>query len=108
MGASSVSPLDRAGRIVNPAMRTIDHATSAFLHSAADDLQRQLGVAAAVEELTAEEVPDGIALVAALRIGQRRVSIHGSGANLVAAYADLRRAYARPVLAAAFTELVDS
>jgi len=88
-------------------MQPIDDATSAFLQSAADDLQRQLGIAAAVEELTLEAVPDGVALVAALRIGNRGTAIRGSGANLVAAYADLRLAYAQPVLASALAELVE-
>jgi hypothetical protein len=88
-------------------MQPIDDATSAFLQTAADDLQRQLGIAAAVEALTIEEVPDGVALVAALRIGHRSTEIRGGGANLVAAYADLRVAYSRPVLASAFAELVE-
>jgi hypothetical protein len=90
------------------AMQPIDDATSAFLRSAADDLQRQLGIAAAVERLTIEEVTEGVALVAALRIGHRTTVIRGIGANLVAAYADLRLAFSRPVLASAFAELVDS
>jgi hypothetical protein len=88
-------------------MQPIDDAISAFLQSAADDLQRQLGIAAAVEALTIEEVPDGVALVAALRIGRRSTAIRGSGANLVAAYAELRVAVPKPVLAAAFTELME-
>ena len=89
-------------------MQAIDDATSAFLQSAADDLQRQLGVAAAVDELTVETVAHGITIVAALRIGHRSVAIRGSGADLVAAYADLRLAIPEPVLAAAFTEVMES
>ena len=88
-------------------MQPIDDATSAFLQSAADDLQRQLGNVAHVEKLTIQEVADGVALVAALRIGHRSTEIRGIGANLVAAYAALRLAYGHPVLASAFAELVD-
>ena len=89
-------------------MQTIDEATSAFLHSAVDDLQRQLGLAAAVDELTVEQLPHGVMLVATLRIGDRSVDIRGSGANLVAAYADLRLAIPQPVLVAAFSQLMES
>ena len=88
-------------------MQPIDDATTAFLRSAADDLQRQLGLAAAVDQLTVESLPDGVMLVAALRIGDRRVAIRGSGANLVAAYADLRLSVPEPVLATAFTQVVE-
>lgn len=89
-------------------MQPIDDATSVFLHSAADDLQWQLGLAAAVDQLTMENVPDGVTLVAALRIGDRTLAVRGSGANLVAAYADLRLAIPEPVLAAAFTQVMES
>ena len=89
-------------------MKPIDDATTVFLQSVADDLQRQLGIAALVEELTMEDDPDGVALVAALRIGARATAIRGRGANLVAAYADLRLAFPQLVLAAAFTELMES
>lgn len=89
-------------------MQPIDDATSAFLDSAADDLQRQLGLTAAVDQLTVDQVPHGVTLVAALRIGDRSVAIRGSGANLVAAYADLRLAIPEPVLAAAFTQVLES
>ena len=89
-------------------MQPIDEATSAFLHSAADDLQRQLGLAAAVDELTVEKLPNGVMLVAALRIGDRSLATRGSGADLVAAYADLRLAIPEPVLVAAFTEVMES
>ena len=90
------------------AMQPIDDATSAFLHSAADDLQRQLGLAAAVDQLTVEREAQGVTLVAALRIGDRSMAIRGTGANLVAAYADLRLATPERVLVAAFTEVMDS
>lgn len=89
-------------------MKPIDDATSVFLQSVADDLQRQLGIAAGVEDLTMEDVPDGVALVAALRVGARTMAIRGRGDNLVAAYADLRLTPPQPLLAAAFTELVES
>jgi len=89
-------------------MQPIDDATSGFLHSAADDLQRQLGLAAAVDQLTVEKAPHGVTLAAALRIGDRSVAISGSGANLVAAYADLRLAIPEPVLAAAFTAVMEA
>jgi hypothetical protein len=89
-------------------MQAIDDATSGFLHSAADDLERQLGLAAALDALTVEKVPHGVMLVAALRIGDSTVAISGSGADLVAAYADLRLAIPEPVLAAAFTQMMES
>ena len=88
-------------------MQPIDDATSGFLHSAADDLQRQLGLAAAVDQLTVEKLPHGVMLVADLRIGDSSLAISGSGPDLVAAYADLRLAVPEPVLAAAFTEVMD-
>lgn len=89
-------------------MQPIDDATSAFLLSAAEDLQRQLGLAAAVDELTVENVPHGVTLVAGLRIGDRSVAITGSGPDLVAAYADLRLAVPKPVLAEAFTQVMEA
>ena len=89
-------------------MKPIDDATSAFLQSVADGLQRQIGIAPAVEGLTIEDVPDGVTLGAALRIGASTTAIGGRGANLVAAYADLRLAVPQPLLAAAFTELMES
>ena len=89
-------------------MQPIDDATSVFLQAAADDLQRQLGIAAAVDQLAVEKLPRAVMLVAALRIGARRVTIRGSGANLVAAYADLRLAMREPVLVEAFTQVMES
>ena len=89
-------------------MQPIDDATSAFLRSAADDLQRQLGMAAVVDQLTVENAPHGVMLVAELRIGDRSEAIRGSGANLVTAYAHLRLAVPEPVLVAAFTEVMES
>ena len=89
-------------------MQPIDDATSAFLHSAADDLQRQLGLAASLDELTVKKLAHGVTLVAALRIGDRSVTIRGSGADLLTAYADLRLAVPEPVLAAAFAEVLKS
>ena len=89
-------------------MHPIDDATSAFLSSAADDLHRQLGLAAMVDQLSVERVSRGVTLVATLRVGPRSVEIRGSGANLISAYADLRLTVAEPVLAAAFTQFVES
>jgi hypothetical protein len=89
-------------------MQPIDDATSAFLHSAGDDLQRQLGLAAALDKLTVDKMPNGVTRVAALRIGDSSVAIRGSGANLIAAYADLRLAIPEPVLVAAFTQVMES
>ena len=86
----------------------IDEPTSSFLWFAADDLQRQLGVAGAVEELVVEEMTGGVLLVAAIRIGQRTVEVRGAGANIVTAYADLCVAVPAPVLETAFTQLVES
>jgi hypothetical protein len=89
-------------------MQPIDDATSAFLRSAADDLQRELDLAATVDKLTVDTGGRGITLVAAIRIGDRSAVIRGSGANLVAAYADLRLAIPEAVLAATFAQLVES
>lgn len=96
----------RAPRIVS-VMAPIDEPTSSFLRFAADDLQRQLGVAGIVQDLTLEEIAGGVALVSAIRIGQRSVEIRGIGANILAAYSDLCVAVPQPVLATAFAELVE-
>jgi len=84
----------------------ISEATSAFLEAAAEDFQLQLGSSGIVEGMRLE--PDGnlVALVATVRIGSSRVETSGSGENVVAAYADLGRHVAEPVLAAAFRELL--
>jgi hypothetical protein len=87
-------------------MQPIDDATSAFLTSAADDHQRQLGSVAVVDRVAVETEPRGVTLVATLRVAARRVDVRGSGANLVAAYADLRRSVTAPVLASAFSRVI--
>ena len=94
--------------VVPQMQQPIDDATSVFLNSAGDDLQRQLGLAAAVYRLTVEELLHGVMLVAVLRVGDRSVAVRGRGANLVAAYSDLRLAIPERVLAAAFTQVMES
>ena len=102
---SLLSRLPRAYGVA--AMQPIDDATSAFLDSAADDLQRELSRTAVVDELRLEKVHRGVTLVATLRTGARTVEARGRGANLVAAYADLRLTVPALVLAATFTQVVE-
>jgi hypothetical protein len=83
-----------------------DETTAQFLEAAADDLQRQVGAAGVVHEVTAHPSTGGsVTLVAGIGIGQRSYLIDGSGENLIAAYADLRRNEPELVLAAAYREL---
>ena len=86
----------------------IDDATSAFLRSAADDLQRQVGVAGVVRSLALEQPDDGVTIIASIAVGTRTVEVRGSGESLVSAYADLRRSTAAGLVAMLFTELVSA
>ncbi|HSI99717.1 MAG TPA: hypothetical protein VLA59_04970, partial [Patescibacteria group bacterium] len=44
----------------------VDEATATFLDAAADDLQRQAGLAGIVERITAETARDEVALIATI------------------------------------------
>jgi len=86
----------------------IDESTSAFLRSAADDLQHQVGVAGVVRALALEQPSDGVTIIASIAVGTRTVEVRGSGESLVSAYADLRRSTAAGLVAMLFTELVSA
>ncbi|MGZ8724717.1 MAG: hypothetical protein ACXWYG_11825, partial [Aeromicrobium sp.] len=70
--------------------QAIDHAMATFLDTAADDLQRQMGIAGAVVVVSADGLPEGIALTATLRIGQQTIEVRADGENVLTAYAGLR------------------
>jgi hypothetical protein len=86
---------------------SIDDATSQFLEAAAEDLQRQLGIAGDVEMIWTGRSAAGIGLLARIRIHRRTIEVSGVGDNLLDAYADLRQQVAEPTLATAFLEVVD-
>ncbi len=86
----------------------VSDATATFLAAAADDLQRQLRISGDVIGIRALGLPDGVTLIATVRVGRTAVELAGSGGNLVAAYGDLLGRTAEPVLAAAFRELVSA
>jgi hypothetical protein len=94
--------------MVTAMSHSIDEATSAFLRSAADDMQRQIGVAAAVRTLALEQSGGGVTIIASIAVGTRTVEVRGSGESLVSAYADLRRSTAAGLLATLFAELVSA
>jgi hypothetical protein len=86
-----------------------DEATTRFLDAVTDDLQRQLGAVGVIHDVTAHPAGGGhVTLVAWARIGQRSYRISGSGENLVAAYAELRRDEPELALAAAYRELAET
>ena len=83
----------------------IDEATSAFLEAATADLRRQLGIAGEVQALSLEELgPEGVALIAAIRVADEEIVIRGTGDNILTAYADLRLSIPQPVLESAFVQ----
>jgi hypothetical protein len=86
----------------------IDEPTSQFLEAAADDLQRQLGIAGEVETIWLGRTPRGVGLRAHVRVAQRAIDVDGYGESILTAYADLRMRLAEPTLVAAFSQLVDS
>ncbi len=75
----------------------IDEATSRFLKSAGADLQMRLGSVGRVETLKVEDDPDGVSLLARVRVGSRSVDYRASGKNLVEAYAALTHGIASVV-----------
>lgn len=86
----------------------MNEATARFLRAAGDDLQRQLGSAGVVEDLTLERPASGVAIVATVRVGSQTVRFRGGGENLVTACAALTRSGAEPILSSAFRQLVNS
>jgi hypothetical protein len=86
----------------------IDEATATFLEAAADDLQRQAGLAGIVEGIAAETSDGAVALVATIRIRDDLFRVRGSGDSLLTAYASLTRAIPEAMLASAFRALVAS
>jgi hypothetical protein len=86
----------------------IDEATATFLDAAADDLQRQAGLAGIVEGIGADTSDDAVTLVATIRVGDDLLNVRGSGDSLLTAYASLTREIPGPMLATAFRALVAS
>jgi hypothetical protein len=86
----------------------LDEATATFLEAAADDLQRQAGLAGIVERISTEAIGDGVSLMATIRVGDDLFEVRGSGDSLLTAYASLMRALPEPMLASAFRALVAS
>lgn len=90
-------------------MRWVSEATATFLDAACEDLQRQLGSIAIVEAMRTDAAPDGATtLVAVVRIGATTVEMIGTGDGLVAAYGDLHRHVAQPLLEGAFRNYLSS
>ena len=87
-------------------MRAIDESTASFLTRAADDLQRQLGLAGEVTALAIDGDDAPVTLIATIRVGRRELEFRGTGESLIAAYANLVSQPAEPVLAAAFRNLL--
>ena len=75
----------------------IDEATSRFLKRAGADLQMRLGTVGRVETLKVEDDPDGVSLLARVRVGSRSVDYRATGKNLVEAYAALTHGIASVV-----------
>ena len=87
----------------------IDAATSTFLEAVATDLQRQLGIAGSVDDVSLEQLHGGrLAIVAAIRVAGEGIVIRGTGENILAAYADLRLSVPQPVLESSFAQIVDA
>ena len=85
---------------------TINEATDQFLRTAARDLQQQMSLIGAVNEVTLDTDLTVLRLRAEIRVQHRTIEVEGVGDSLVSAYADLRRRVAEPVLAAAFREVM--
>jgi hypothetical protein len=72
-----------------------------------DDLQRQLGRSAVIEDLCAREGFGVVIVAATVRAAAHRFELLGTGENIVTAYADLLRSSPEPILSSAFRQLVD-
>lgn len=86
----------------------IDEPTSQFLEAAADDLQRQLGIAGDLEIIWIGSSPLGVGLRARIRVAELAIDVDGYGDSILAAHADLCRRVVEPTLVTAFRQLVDS
>jgi hypothetical protein len=88
----------------------IDDATASFLRTAANDLQRQIGLSGVVERLTLDDSASGVRLVAAIRVGHMTlIELRGDGEDLVAAYRELHlNVVPELILASAFREVVNA
>ena len=86
---------------------TLDEATARFLLTLEADLQRQMGTAGNVEELTLTEDESGVTLLARVLIGRRVVTFSASGQTTVEAYGALTRAGAVQALGEAYRQIVD-
>ena len=86
----------------------IDEPTSQFLAAAADDLQRQLGIAGDVEMMWVGQSPQGVTLRARIRVAEQEFEVDGSGETILHAHADLCRRVAEPTLASAFRQVLDA
>jgi hypothetical protein len=87
-------------------MQPIDEATASFLRNAADDLQRQLGLAGDLTSIALDDADGLVTLIATIRVGQRDLVFRGSGDSLVTAYAKLVPLPPEPLLIAAFRSLL--
>jgi hypothetical protein len=88
------------------AMQPIDEATASFLRSAADDLQRQLGVAGDLTSIGLDDSGGRVTLIATIRVGRRDLEFRGTGDSLVTAYAKLVPVPPEALLIAAFRSLL--
>ncbi len=87
----------------------IDASTATFLEALAEDLQRQLGMAGSVDDVSIEQLRDGgLAIRAAIRVPRDELVISGTGENILAAYADLRKSVSQSVLESAFARIIDA
>jgi hypothetical protein len=87
----------------------IDASMATFLEAVAVDLQRQLGVAGSVDDVNLEQLEGGrLAIRAAIRLTGEAIVIHGSGENLLTAYAALRKSVSQSVLESAFVQILDA
>ena len=105
-GYDAAKPAERYPVLVNPA--EIDEATSQFLETAADDLQRQLGIAGDVETILVGQSPGGVVLRARIRVAEQEFDVDGSGETILLAHADLCRRVAVPTLISAFRQVLDA
>ena len=87
----------------------IDAATLTFLEAIAADLQRQMGIAGSVNDVSLEQASEGsVAIRATIQVAGEEIVIRGTSENLIGAYAALRRSVPQPVLESAFAQIVDS
>lgn len=87
-------------------MHAIDEATASFLRSAADDLQRQLGLAGDLTSIAIDDTDGRVTLVATVLVGPRQLEFRASGDSLITAYAKLVPETPEPILDAAFRNLL--